>query len=46
MTPEVVTIEGEEMSFEARGRSGGLYDWVYIEGVAARGVSAHIRHTE
>src|ERR1035441_4207144 len=38
MTPEVVTREGEQMSFGARGRSGGLYGWVYIEGVAALGI--------
>jgi hypothetical protein len=23
------------MSFEARGRSGGLYGWIYIEGAEA-----------
>ncbi len=34
------------MSFEARGRSGELYDSVYVEGVAALGISAHIRLTE
>ena len=34
------------MWFEARGRSGELYDWEYIEVATALGISTHIRHIE